>query len=156
VNSQRTEIDMRTLATLITLLAAVLVLAPAGSAQEIQIVQSEPAWCGGSWEPTSVQEVADDKGNVTRVPVAGTGGTNFSPCVPIVRSVKRMVENVEQEEAISIPTHPAHPAVLVTFQQDEKTGEMVGGRVITRKDSVSGEEVARWEPIPPTVIKAKE
>jgi hypothetical protein len=156
VNLQRTEIDMRTLATFTALLAAVLVLAPAGSAQEIQIVQSEPAWCGGSWEPTSVQEVVDDKGTVTRAPVGGTGGTNFAPCMPIVRSVKRMVENVEREETVSIPTHPAHPAVLVTFQLDEKTGEMVGGRVITRKDPVSGEEVARWEPIPPAVIKAKE
>jgi hypothetical protein len=154
VNLQRTEIDMRTFATLLAL--AVLALASAGSAQEFQVVQSEPAWCGGSWEPTALREVADDKGNVTRVPIAGTGGTNFGPCLPLSRSVKRMVENVEKEETISIPTHPAHPAVLVTFQPDEKTGEMVGGRVTTRKDPVSGEEVARWEPIPPTVIKAKE
>ena len=145
---------MRTTIALIAL-ALVALLAPAVFAQDVYVVEPEPAWCGGSWQPTSVQEIVDDKGAVTLVPIAGSGGTNYAPCLPIARSVKKMVEGRETEETLAIPTYPAHPASLVTFQRDEKSGEFVGGRIVTRKDAGSGEEVSKWEPIAPAVIKAQ-
>ena len=146
---------MRTTLALITL-ALVALIAPVVSAQDVYVVEPEPAWCGGSWEPTSLQETADDKGAVTLVPIPGTGGTNYAECAPIARSVKRMVEGRESEEMLSIPTYPAHPASVVTFQPDGKTGDLVGGRIVTTKDPVSGEEVSRWMPISPRVIKVKQ
>jgi hypothetical protein len=155
MNPHQLEVDMRTTLALIAL-ALVALVAPVVSAQDVYVVKPEPAWCGGSWQPTSLQETVDDKGTVTLVPIPGTGGTNYAECAPITRSVKRMMEGRESEEVLSIPTYPAHPASLVTFQRDEKTGDVVGGRTVTTKDPASGEEVSRWMPIPPTVIKAQQ
>ena len=146
---------MRTTVALISVVLAAVLLAPVVSAQDVYVVKPEPAWCGGSWQPTSLQETIDDKGTVTLVPIAGTGGTNHGACLPITRSLTRMVEGRETAETLSIPTYPAHPASLVTFQRDPKTGELVGGRMVTGKDPKSGEEVSRWEAIAPTVIRAQ-
>jgi hypothetical protein len=134
------------------LLLVVMMLAGTASAQQIAVkpVEPGPAWCGGAWEPVVLREVVEDAKTV-RVPVPGTGGTNFGPCVPIEREVRALDGNMT---TVSIPTYPSYPALLVTFQEDPKTGELRAGRMVTETDK-DGKPVSKWVEIEPRVLPAK-
>jgi hypothetical protein len=81
-----------------------------------QPLQPEPADCGGSYVPSSVNTSGE---------VVEPGWTTFGVC-----------ENVEKTidgKTVSVPTYPRHPASQVVFEQN-KSGKWSTGLQTTDKD----------------------
>jgi hypothetical protein len=101
-------------------------LAPGLALAQIKVepVRPEGAWCGGSFSLTGgltdqqyIEAVKAGK------PVVA--GTNFGPCVDIVRGVRALDGTMQ---TVSIPTYPATPATQVSFEPD--------GRILFRSGEV--------------------
>jgi hypothetical protein len=91
-------------------LAVVVGLFFVGSASAQAVVApapaSEPAWCGQSWWPGTVNE----KGERLSV-----GGTSFGQCMPVS---KEAIGKDGKAAQVSVPTHPAYPVTTFTQQKD--------------------------------------
>jgi hypothetical protein len=102
---------MKTMSIFVALVA-VLALSEVALAQiQVERIESEPAWCGGSYNATGGLDAKSFHG-LDALALAPSG-TNFGDCVPITRSVK----GVQGETTISVPTHPAAPAGQVLFDK---------------------------------------
>ena len=97
-------------------LVAVLALSEVGLAQvQVETIEPEPAWCGGSYNATGGLDAKSFHG-LDALALAPSG-TNFGDCAPITRSVK----GVQGETTVSVPTRPAAPATQVLFDKGRPT-----------------------------------
>jgi hypothetical protein len=102
----------------ILIVAMILALPVLAAAQTVAPVESQPAWCGGSYSVTGGLDAkaywaAIDAGSVP------PAGTNFGACEPIAREVRGPDGRVS---VVSIPTYPEYAASRVSFAD--------GGRVL--------------------------
>ncbi len=93
-------------------LAAMVVSSPVAFAQvQVERIEPEPAWCGGSYNATGGLDAKAFHGLDAQA--VAPSGTNFAECTTTTRPAK----GVQGDATVSVPTYPAAPAAQVLFDK---------------------------------------